>query len=143
MDARHVGGHGRGITMLGKEKLMKEATELVQRYLAVWNESDPEERLAAIRTLWADGGAYVDPLAEVAGHDQISALVGAVQQQLPGHVFRLLDGVDAHHNVARFWWELVPGDGGESVAEGFDVATTEGDGRIRSVVGFLDKVPAG
>ena len=32
--------------------------------------------------------------------------------------------------------------GGESLAIGFDVAVTEEDGRIRSVVGFLDKVPA-
>jgi len=35
----------------------------------------------------------------------------------------------------------VPADGGESIVEGFDVAVTEGDGRITSVLGFLDKAP--
>jgi hypothetical protein len=51
------------------------------------------------------------------------------------------DNVDAHHNVVRFSWELVPAAGGESVAVGFDVAVTADDGRIRNVVGFLDKTP--
>jgi hypothetical protein len=121
---------------------MSEPTEVVRRYLAVWNETDPDARLAAVQALFADDGRYVDPLAEVSGHAEIAALVGAVQEQLPGCVFRLLDGVDAHHDVARFWWELVPGEGGASIAEGFDVATAGADGRLRSVVGFLDKAPA-
>jgi hypothetical protein len=128
--------------MLGKEPAMNEATDLVQRYLAVWNESDPAARRAAIEAVWADDGKYVDPLAAVKGHDEISALIGAVQQQMPGHVFRLLDGVDAHHNVARFGWELVPDGGGEAIAEGFDVAVAGDDGRIESILGFLDKAPA-
>jgi hypothetical protein len=79
----------------------------------------------------------------VSGHEQISDLVASVQAQAPGFVFRLLDDrVDAHHNVVRFSWELVPADGGDSVVIGFDVAVTDEDGRIRSVLGFFDKVPA-
>jgi hypothetical protein len=65
-----------------------------------------------------------------------------VHEQVPSHVFRLLgDRVDAHHNVVRFAWELVPASGGESVAVGFDVAETDDEGRISRVVGFLDKAP--
>jgi hypothetical protein len=72
----------------------------------------------------------------------MSALIGAVQQQVPGHYFRLVDDeVDAHHNVMRFSWELVPAGGGESVAIGFDVAEVRDDGRIAGVTGFLDKAP--
>ena len=121
---------------------MSDANDLVERYLEIWNETDPDIRLAAVESVWTDDARYVDPLATVTGHTQISNLIGAVHQQLPGHVFRLLDGVDAHHNVARFSWELVPPNGGESLAEGFDVAVTGADGRISSVVGFLDKAPA-
>ncbi len=120
---------------------MPEALDLVRRYLEAWNESDPDIRRAELETVWADDGSYVDPLAAVTGHDEISALIGMVHQQAPAHVFRLLDGVDAHHNVARFGWELVPAAGGESIAEGFDVAVTNDDGRIASVLGFLDKAP--
>jgi hypothetical protein len=92
--------------------------------------------------LWAEDAHYVDPVADVSGCDGISDLIGAVQQQVPGHVFRLVDDrVDAHHNVVRFSWELVPAAGGESLAVGFDVAVTGEDGRIGSVLGFLDKAP--
>ena len=116
--------------------------QLIERYLDAWNETDAGARRAAVAHVYADGAQYVDPLADVTGHDQISELIGAVQQQVPGHVFRLADGgVDAHHNIARFSWELVPATGGESLAVGFDVAVLEDDGRIATVLGFLDKAP--
>jgi hypothetical protein len=115
---------------------------LAERYIATWNETDPERRDAAIAEVWTADGEYVDPLAAVGGRDEISGLIGSVQEQMPDLVFRLLDGeVDAHHDVLRFRWELVPASGGDSVAVGFDVATTNGDGRLRRVVGFLDKAP--
>jgi SnoaL-like domain len=120
---------------------MDDMANLVQRYLQTWNETDSDLRLQAIEDVWTEDGTYVDPLANVAGATQISNLIAAVQEQLPGLVFRLRDGVDAHHNVARFGWELVPAGGGESVVEGFDVAVFE-NGRIDSVLGFLDKAPA-
>jgi hypothetical protein len=121
-----------------------ETAELVQRYLDNWNETDPAARRAAVAAVWADDGSYVDPLVSVAGHDQIAGVIGAFHEQMPGYVFRLLDdNVDSHHNVARFWWELVPAAGGESVAIGFDVAVTGDDGRIENVLGFLDMAPSG
>ena len=120
---------------------MSDTATLVQRYLDVWNETDAAKRRDAIGSLWADDARYVDPVASATGHDEITAMIGAVQKRLPGHVFRLLDGVDSHHNLTRFSWELVPAGGGESIVEGFDVAVTGDDGRIESVLGFLDKVP--
>jgi hypothetical protein len=48
--------------------------------------------------------------------------------------------VDAHHDLARFTWELGPVDA-EPLVIGFDVAVLSDDGRIRTVHGFLDKVP--
>src|SRR5215468_7526060 len=118
---------------------MTEATDLIQRYLATWNESNPDARRAAIESVWAEDGRYLDPLTVATGHDAISTLIGTVQQQVPGYGFCLVNDVDAHHNVARFSWALVPDDGGESIAEGFDVVLTDPDGRIGSVLGFLDK----
>jgi hypothetical protein len=49
--------------------------------------------------------------------------------------------VDAHHNLARFTWNLGP-EGGEPIVVGFDVAVLTEEGRISQVHGFLDKVPA-
>jgi ketosteroid isomerase-like protein len=121
-----------------------EPLELVERYLDTWNETDPEARDRVLASVWAEDAEYVDPLATASGRDQISNLIGTVQQQMPDHVFRLSGrgDVDVHHNVMRFWWELVPTSGGEPLAVGFDVAVTKNDGRIGRVVGFLDKAPA-
>jgi hypothetical protein len=119
-----------------------DAPKLVERYLDAWNETDSEARRSAVASLWTEDGKYVDPLTSASGPDEISAVIGAVQQEAVGHVFRLLgDRVDAHHNVMRFSWELVPASGGESLAIGFDVAVTRQDGRIASVLGFIDKAP--
>jgi hypothetical protein len=121
---------------------MTDAPALVARYLETWNETDDEARLAAVAGIWAEDGTYTDPLADVAGHAAISGLAGAVQAQIPGHVFRpVAESIDAHGRVVRFQWELVPAAGGEPLAIGFDVAATGEDGRIATVIGFLDKAP--
>lgn len=111
-------------------------------YVATWNEPDAGARRRAVAELWTEDGAYTDPLAAVEGHEAIAALIGGVRDRFPGHTFGLMDDVDAHHDVVRFGWELVPEGGGEALVVGFDVAVVAEDGRLRSVYGFLDKVPA-
>ncbi len=115
--------------------------DLIERYLASWNETDPIARRRLIDDLWAEGGSYVDPMAAAHGHDEIDATIAAVQGQFPGFVFTLAGPVDAHHGQARFTWGLGP-EGVESIVIGFDVAVTDEDGRLTSVLGFLDKVPS-
>ncbi|MFD2764810.1 nuclear transport factor 2 family protein [Micromonospora eburnea] len=120
---------------------MSEFKELAGRYIAIWNETDPGQRRRAIDELWAADARYVDPLGVAEGREAIDQLVGAVQGQFPGMRFRLVGPVDGHHDQVRFSWELGPAEGAAPVA-GFDVAVTDGDGRLRQVFGFLDRVPA-
>ncbi|MEV4760212.1 nuclear transport factor 2 family protein [Micromonospora sp. NPDC049559] len=122
---------------------MTDFAAVVDRYLAAWNEPDAEARGRAVRELWTEDGTYTDPLAEVAGHDGIAAVIAGAREMFPGLVFRARGAVDGHHDLVRFGWELVAPSGGESIVEGFDVATLTAEGRIRAVHGFLDKVPAG
>ncbi len=117
--------------------------DVVERYIAVWNEPDAGARSRAVTELWTDEGTYTDPLAAAEGHEAIEAVIAGAREQFPGHVFKLIGDIDAHHDIVRFGWELVPeGGGDESVVVGFDVAVVAGDGRLRNVYGFLDKVPA-
>jgi SnoaL-like protein len=115
-------------------------TELAQRYIAAWNEIDAHARRAAVDALFSDDATYVDPVASAEGREALTALMGAVQEQFGGFTFRLAGTVDGHHNQLRFGWELGPA-GGSAPVVGFDVAVIDEAGRIRSVLGFLDKVP--
>lgn len=119
---------------------MSDLHDLVTEYLAIWNETDAAARRARIDALWTEDCSYVDPMAEAHGREALDATIAAVQAQFPGFVFTLGDGVDIHHEQARFTWELGPR-GGEALVVGFDVAVFAG-GRLRSVYGFLDRVPA-
>ena len=115
--------------------------EIVERYLAAWNETDAAKRRSLVDGLWAADASYTDPLADAHGRAEIDGLIGAVQQQFPGFVFTPGGAVDAHHDQVRFTWHLGPAGAAEPVVIGFDVAVLDGDGQIRSVYGFLDKVP--
>ncbi len=92
--------------------------------------------------MWTPDGGYTDPLASVAGPEAISEFIGGAQQRFAGLAFHLVDNVDAHHNLVRFGWRLVPTGATESVVDGFDVLDLDDNGQIRQVYGFLDKVPA-
>lgn len=116
------------------------ATDTVDRYLAAWNATEPGARREAIAAVFTPDARYVDPLADVRGHDGVDALIGGAQEQFAGLVFSRGDLLDAHHDVVRFTWHLGP-EGGEPVVVGFDVGTVSEDGRLSTVHGFLDKVP--
>ncbi|RBY88755.1 nuclear transport factor 2 family protein [Blastococcus sp. TF02A-26] len=111
-----------------------------ERYIAAWNQTDPAARRRAVAEVFSPDARYTDPLVDAEGRAAIEATIAAVQQQFPGFVFRLAGPADAHHDQLRFTWHLGP-EGDEPPITGFDVAVVDADGRIRTVLGFLDRVP--
>jgi hypothetical protein len=120
---------------------MFDPKESVARYLAPWNEADSARRRVLLAAAWRHDGSYVDPMAEVAGHDGLDALIAAVQARFGGLRFRAAGDADAHHDRLRFRWELA-GPDGVAVAAGTDVATLDEAGRFVAVTGFIDMMPA-
>ncbi len=114
---------------------------LVAQYIAAWNETDPQARRALVDQLYTEDARYIDPLVVAEGRDAIVATIESVQQQFPGFRFQLAGPVDAHHDQARFGWELGPVGQTPPIA-GFDVVMGDGTGRLRTVLGFLDRIPA-
>lgn len=110
---------------------------VVDGYFAMWNEADPPRRRATIATTWGADARYADPMFAADGHDALDAMVIAVHAQFPAHRFRLVGPVDAHHERARWDWELVGPDGSTPVAAGTDFAVLAPDGKLREVVGFV------
>ncbi|MFF3615508.1 nuclear transport factor 2 family protein [Streptomyces sp. NPDC002580] len=114
----------------------------VTRYLEAWNTRERNTLAKAVAAAWTADGGYTDPLADVRGHDAITAVIAAAHEQFPDFAFRLLGAVDGHHDTARFRWELIAEADGSAPVAGFDVIVLDAEGRIRSVHGFLDRVPA-
>ncbi|MFD8735344.1 nuclear transport factor 2 family protein [Streptomyces sp. NPDC059618] len=114
----------------------------VAAYFEAWNADGRDALTKAVGAAWAADGTYTDPLAEARGHEPIADLISAVHEQFPGFVFRPLGAVDGHHDTARFGWELVDARDGSAPVAGFDVIVLDDEGRIRSVLGFLDRIPA-
>lgn len=119
---------------------MTDVNQIADRYVAVWNETDPARRGALLAEGWCDDATYVDPLASGSGHDQIGALIGAVQDRFPGFRFTRDGGADGYGDKVRFSWALGP-ETEPDMIKGTDFAVVV-DGRLKSVTGFLDKVPA-
>ncbi len=113
---------------------MTATPDLAGRYLAAWNATDPATRRALVEEVFAEDVTYTDPLADVAGRDALDATIAAVQARFPGWEFRLAGPADAHHDQVRFTWHLGP--------RGGEPPVTGSDGRIRTVLGFLDRVPS-
>lgn len=116
---------------------MNHAAELIDRYIAIWNETDASHRRELIALTWMPDARYRDPLMQSEGHAGIDAMVQAVQERFPGHRFHRVGEVDALHDHLRFSWSLAP-DGAEPVARGTDFAAVSEDGRLRTVTGYLD-----
>ena len=118
-----------------------EITRIVDTYLAAWNETDPARRAQLIEEAWSPDGRYVDPLLEATGHGAIADMAAGVHQQFPGQRFTRLSGIDAHHDVVRFAWQLGGPDGTVTVA-GIDVGELADDGRLRRITGFFGELGA-
>ena len=121
---------------------MPDVTTLVQDYIASFNESDPARRRELIDRVWADDATYLDPVMAGDGRDGIDRMVAAAQAQFPGHRFEPTLAPDAHHDRVRFGWRLVSEADGATVAAGTDFGVLTGDGRLRSITGFLEAPPA-
>jgi hypothetical protein len=121
---------------------MSNLNEVVVRYLAAWNETEAKRRRELVAKAWTDDGTYVDAAREGHGHDSLDAMIATAQGHFPGYRLRLASGIETHHDYLRFSWAA----GGTAEAplyiKGTDFVVVAGDGRIKSVVGFVDAAPA-
>ncbi len=119
---------------------MTDATITITRYIAIWNETDPNRRRDLIAQTWTDDCRYTDPVFEVEGPHGIDAMVAGFHQQFPGLTFVRTGEVEAHHNRIRFTWDLLDATGGRQAA-GTDVAVLAPNGQLADVAGFFDMAP--
>jgi SnoaL-like domain len=116
-----------------------QVVELVDRYIAVWNETDAAARRKLIARTYTEDADYLDPVLQGQGRDGIDALVKAVHEKYPGYKFSRTSDVDCHHDRARFSWQLAP-ENGLALVKGIDFAMLSADGHLQAVTGFFTEV---
>jgi len=121
-----------------REPDMSNLTSLVDRYIAMWNETDAKRRRAPIAEVWTEGASYRDPQLEGDGRAGIDAMVERVQAAYPGYRFKRISEVDSHHDQIRFAWELGP-EAGPLFVRGVDVGVVAGE-KLAAITGFFDQV---
>lgn len=138
---------------------MTTPSELVERYVATWNEVDPEARGAAVRELWARDGAhilqppeemlveakrigFINPVLEARGHYALEARVTRAHEEFVAlGEFRFRPRGDAVQigDVIKFGWEMMPTAGGVSAASGLEFLLLDAQGRIRCDYQFIER----
>ncbi|MEW6736741.1 MAG: nuclear transport factor 2 family protein [Acidobacteriota bacterium] len=116
---------------------MSNITELVDRYVSMWNETDTKRRRNLIAEIWTETASYIDPILQAEGFTGIDAMVQGFQERFPGYRFRRTSEVDAHNNRIRFKWELAPIDG-PIFAAGTDFGVVTANNRLQTITGFID-----
>jgi hypothetical protein len=116
--------------------------ELIAQYIAAWNETDPGRRRELIGKVWTENGTYVDAHRRGDGLDGLDSMIQAAQQQFPKYRLRLVSGIEAHTEYVRFSWAAGGAPEAPLYIGGTDFAIMAGDGRFKSVVGFIDAAPA-
>jgi SnoaL-like domain len=114
---------------------------IARRYIATFNETDPDTRRRLLNELYASDCRYVDPAVDAAGIDQIDSFLAATQQQFAGIRFSLGGPVDGHRGQLRFQWHAGPANA-EPLAIGFDVLILDQHAQVSRVYGFIDRAPA-
>jgi hypothetical protein len=86
---------------------MNNIAEFTDRYVAVWNQPEADLRRKGVIALWAEDGANLTRTIEARGYEALEARVTRAHEKWvteEGFVFRALNGVAHHHNVATFSW---------------------------------------
>lgn len=137
---------------------MLNATELADRYVALWNEPDADARRTTVGDLWVEGGGHVlHPPAEVLkaaevlglgasfecrGHDALAERVRIAYEEFVGSgnfTFRRRDDVARLRDMVKFTWEMVGTGDGAVVAVGTEVLLLDGAGRIQEDYQFIER----
>jgi hypothetical protein len=115
-----------------KEHAMPHEFDIVESYVAVWNEADPEVRRRRIRAVWAPTGSTCYRLLDAHGHTAIEERVrGSWDKWLRDgkYVFRA-KRVAAHHDAVKLDFVGVTVPDGKVEANGLSLLLLNRDGLI-------------
>lgn len=122
---------------------MTDFNDLTDRYVAIWNERDANQRRREIEALWTPDGIECTKSRLVQGHQALYERVTASHEKNvrdAGNVFRSCGNADGHHGLIKFNWTMNAVETGTLVATGAYVLMVEESGRIRAAYFFSEPI---
>ena len=113
--------------------------ESFDHMLAAWNEPDSAKVRGHLEKALATDVEFIDPSVETHGIDEFEANVHEVKAGLPGAHYSRTSGVDSHHRLHRYCWQISRD--GEVLLPGFDVTEVDEHGKVTRVLGFFGPLP--
>lgn len=114
---------------------------VVAVYGSAWNERDGEARLCALEASLTADATYVDPTVDTATREALSDSIAEFLASVgDGASIDQTSALDARDGELRFRWEFRRD--GATVIKGLDYMELDGDGRISSIRGYWDPLPA-
>ena len=96
---------------------MSHPEDLAQRYVHIWNETDPAARRAQVAALWIETGTHFVRERQVHGHADLETRVATSHQTNVAERnfwFEPDGGVEQLRDMVKFKWRMVPKGGGAS-----------------------------
>ena len=129
-------------TVSAEESTAAKARASLEHYFAAWGEADEDARRKHLEAGWAEDGTYTDPTADVHGREALVKHIGAFASTPQSKNFSIerSSGIDIHHRVFRFAWEMRD-TSGKVITPGIDYGEFNDEGRITKIVGFFGPFP--
>lgn len=89
---------------------MHDANDIAERYVAVWNETDLEQRRRQIYSLWADNGIEYTKSRLTSGYAALETRITASHEKNvrdSGNKFVLHANADRNHDVIKLNWQML------------------------------------
>lgn len=89
--------------------------QIAERYIALWNETDPAIRRKLVDELWAEDCTYFNRFFVANGRDMIENVVTGAHHEYStkGFVFKSCHDAYGHHQGLKFGWVMVSATTGE------------------------------
>ncbi len=107
--------------------------------LAAWNELDLEKIRLHLDQALAPSVSFIDPSIVTHGIAEFEQNVRHFRTKYPDAVCLRTSGVDSHHNLYRYTWEIRRGEA--LLVPGFDVVEVDENERVARVLGFFGPLP--
>jgi hypothetical protein len=118
---------------------MSQVPTALEGMLAAWNETEPAKIREHLDQALAADVVFIDPAHSIVGLADFEKMVRAFRARFPDALCSRSSGVDTHHNLYRYNWEIHRS--GELLLPGFDVAELDERGQVCRVEGFFGPLP--